>query len=104
MSKRESLSQMRGRVSETFGLSSLWLKRSRGSLEIELIAVSPEARGKGAGTKAMRAIVAYADANGLALTLTPSDQYGSDANLLTAWYCSFGFGLLADGSMIRKAA
>lgn len=58
---------------------------------VSKIVVPEGAREAGAGTRAMEQLVAWADANGKHLALTPSADFGGNAKRLTAFYKRFGF-------------
>ena len=58
---------------------------------VSKIVVPEGAREAGAGTRAMEQLVAWADANGKHLALTPSADFGGNKKRLTAFYKRFGF-------------
>lgn len=58
---------------------------------VSKIIVPEGSRESGAGTRAMDQLVAWADANGKHLALTPSSDFGGNKKRLTAFYKRFGF-------------
>lgn len=66
--------------------------RERGDvLTLDKIVVPEAARGQGTGSEIMQALAEYADANGKAIALTPSADFGGDPRRLRAFYQRFGF-------------
>jgi hypothetical protein len=60
-------------------------------LSIDAIIVPENLRGKGKGSAAMKALVAWADKNNHILSLTPSADYGTKVTTLKQFYNRFGF-------------
>lgn len=58
---------------------------------VESIKVPESARGRGVARRVMEDVVAWADANGIVLSLTPAADYGSSVTRLRAFYKSLGF-------------
>jgi len=67
------------------------LMESGDVVTVSKIVVPEGAREAGAGTRAMEQLVAWADANGKHLALTPSADFGGNKKRLTAFYKRFGF-------------
>ncbi len=67
--------------------ATVWLYLTRSVLTLSKIAVPDELQGQGIGQKAMKKLLAYADANEYTIALTPEGQKGR----LTRWYKSLGF-------------
>lgn len=67
----------------------LWKTAIQGAFVIEVIEV--KGARKGTRTAVMKELAAYADRHGLAMFLTPSDQFGSDVGRLVSFYERFGF-------------
>lgn len=67
------------------------LMESGDVVTVSKIVVPEGAREAGAGTRAMEQLVAWADANGKHLALTPSADFGGNAKRLIAFYKRFGF-------------
>ena len=87
----ESLVDLRDRLCREHHLESLWVSWVRGTLHIDLIMVDPAYQGEGHGGRAMAALCAWADHECEVLTLTASDEYGSDRDRLETWYTRLGF-------------
>lgn len=55
------------------------------------ILVEEQERGKGHGTKALKEVIAYANAKKKPLLLFATHELGSDVDRLKEWYQTFGF-------------
>lgn len=62
-----------------------------GLITLSKIVVPESGRQQGTGTRAMQALVNYADATGQNIALTPSSDFGGNKARLTAFYKRFGF-------------
>ncbi|MFI9652843.1 hypothetical protein [Guyparkeria halopsychrophila] len=60
-------------------------------ITLDKIVVPEDGRGQGTGTQTMQALVDYADAQGKAIALTPTDDFGGNAKRLRDFYKRFGF-------------
>ncbi|MFG3403731.1 DUF6283 family protein [Streptomyces sp. NPDC048142] len=60
-------------------------------LELQLLRVSVGHRGQGHATRVLARLCAEADARGLTVVCTPTDEYGADRPRLEALYRRFGF-------------
>lgn len=60
-------------------------------ITVSKIVVPEDERGAGKGTAAMRALVAYADATGKHVALTPASDFGGNRARLVKFYKRFGF-------------
>lgn len=60
-------------------------------ITLSKIVIPEDGRGSGAGTKAMEQLIAYADATGKHIALTPSADFGGNKKRLTEFYKRFGF-------------
>ncbi|MEA4834958.1 MAG: hypothetical protein VB133_07485 [Anaeromusa sp.] len=83
------------KIKADLGLSRFDLYFSRGGLELSNIEVASDARKAGTGTKAMNALIQYADQHGMRLLLTP-DVAGNGRGTtskarLVKFYKRFGF-------------
>ncbi len=67
------------------------LSERDGVITVSRIVVPDGKRGQGAGTAAMRALLAYADVTGQHVALTPSGDFGGNKSRLLKFYKSFGF-------------
>lgn len=67
------------------------MTEANGTIELNQIVVEPDAREQGIGTAAMRRLLAYADATGQRIVLTPSSDFGGEKARLTRFYKGFGF-------------
>lgn len=65
-------------------------ERKNGTISIDNMVVKSEFRNQGVGTEILNDILAYADANGKTVTLTPTSEFGTKAKL-TKWYKANGF-------------
>ena len=81
--------------------ASVW----QGSIHISEISVSPDARGKGLGSKILKRITDEADKSGVAVTLFPKPigEDGLTAGQLKRWYERHGFKVESNGGMRREA-
>lgn len=61
------------------------------TITVSQIVVPDDARGSGVGTKAMQDLIAYADATGKHVVLTPSSDFGGNKKRLVSFYKRFGF-------------
>ena len=72
-------------------LKNLWMSQIDDDLvRLSQIEVDKASRGEGVGSKALREVAKWADANGKTITLTPEAEKGKKAKL-EAWYKSHGF-------------
>lgn len=62
-----------------------------GSIHLSKIVVPKDDRSTGKGTKAMQALIDYADRTGQRITLTPSGDFGGNKKRLVQFYKRFGF-------------
>lgn len=69
----------------------VFVNETKKLIELGRISVPPNQRGKGIGSKVMRDLTEWADANGYMITLVASDVYGSDLDRLIKFYERFGF-------------
>lgn len=60
-------------------------------VEIPMVKVPKEQRGKGIARKELERLISEADASGKALALTPSGDFGADKKRLEKFYKSLGF-------------
>lgn len=67
------------------------LSERKGVIDLDRIVVPYGQRKKGAGTKAMQQLIAYADSTGQEITLRASNQLGGDKPRLVDFYRRFGF-------------
>lgn len=83
------------RIKADLDLRDLSMFLSRGDLKVNMIAVDRAEQGRGKGSEAMRRIVAFADARGLRITLSPGqrdDGFGTTSrSRLVDFYKRFGF-------------
>ena len=63
------------------------------AVKLHLIKIPKDRRNEGLGTKTMKQVLDYVDDQGLLMTLTPSDAFGSSKRKLVEFYKSFGFRL-----------
>lgn len=69
-----------------------YISEKNGVIDLSQIIVQKAERGKGVGTKAMQAIIEYADRTGQRIELTPDTSFGaSSVSRLTKFYKQFGF-------------
>lgn len=64
---------------------------NKGTITLSRIVVPKDQRGQGTGTKAMQALVDYADRTGQRIALSPSADFGGNKNRLKEFYRRFGF-------------
>lgn len=62
-----------------------------GVINLSKIVVPKDLRGEGAGTKAMKSMIAYADDTGQTISLSPSSDFGGSKARLLKFYKSLGF-------------
>lgn len=62
-----------------------------GVITLSRIVVPEDGRNQGAGTAAMERLIAYADATGQRVALSPSADFGGNKKRLTEFYGRFGF-------------
>jgi GNAT superfamily N-acetyltransferase len=86
-SKIEKL--LRQKYSEV--LEKLFLFEKGNYIELNLIKIRPEHKGKGWATKILDDLSEYAQENNKILTLTPSDTFGASKSRLETFYKRFGF-------------
>ncbi len=104
-------------IKATWPVSRLHLHEhpARKLLVLDTLVVRPDARGHGAGTEALKAILAYADAKGLRVSLTPepigwgsaaakqdSREFKARKKRLEKWYAAHGFKQHSDFSVSER--
>jgi GNAT superfamily N-acetyltransferase/phosphopantetheine adenylyltransferase len=72
-------------------LEKLFLFEKGDYIELNLIKIRPEHKGKGWATKILDDLSEYAQENNKILTLTPSDTFGASKSRLETFYKRFGF-------------
>jgi len=72
-------------------IEKLFIFQKENGLELNLIRIKPEKRGKGCATKIIKDLIDYADSNNMIIHLTPSKDFGASLDRLTSFYKSFGF-------------
>lgn len=77
--------------SVTIYLSGRKIDKDMHLLTLSLLRIPYEERGRGIGTKIMKHILAYADASGSFVSLSPDASFGTGERRLRAWYKSMGF-------------
>lgn len=85
----KSLDEVR-RAWDAAGISHSLSERD-GVITVSKIVVPEDKRGQGAGGTAMRELLAYADATGQHVALTPSGDFGGNKSRLTKFYKGLGF-------------
>ncbi len=65
-------------------------EKTDGTISLDNMVVKKAYRDQGVGTQILRDIIAYADATGKTITLTPTSEFGTKARL-TKWYKEHGF-------------
>ena len=65
--------------------------KKSGTISLGKIEVPKAQRGEGIATNVMSDLINYADANGLKITLTPSNEFGASKARLKEFYKRFGF-------------
>lgn len=75
------------------GLLGLDLAADDDLLELRYLRVSTGHRGDGHATRVLTRLYAEADARGLVLACTPTDEFGADRARLEAFYRRHGFAL-----------
>ncbi len=60
-------------------------------LSVDLISVPKAVRGSGNASLAMKDTLAWADRNGVTVTLSPTSEFGASKKRLEKWYRSMGF-------------
>jgi GNAT superfamily N-acetyltransferase len=73
------------------GIKHALHERNDGMIILSKIVVPEDARNQGIGTKAMQDLIAYADATGKRIALSPSADFGGNKGRLEDFYKSFGF-------------
>lgn len=68
-----------------------WIHEKGGIITLSQIVVPKDGRNKGAGTKAMQELFAYADQTSQQIALTPSSDFGGNKSRLEKWYRGLGF-------------
>ena len=68
----------------------LFLHENRDTVFLDNMVVKEELRDQGIGTKILEDVIAYADARGKTIALTPTSEFGTKKRL-TGWYKRFGF-------------
>lgn len=70
----------------------LWMYiSSGGNLVLSKIVVPKDQRSAGVGTAVMEVLTAFADKQGIPITLTPDNAYGGSVTRLQTFYRRFGF-------------
>ncbi len=72
-------------------IDKLFITETDIDLELNLIRIHHEKRGKGFATKIIDDLIDYANDNNKIIHLTPSKEFGSDIKRLTDFYKSFDF-------------
>ena len=88
-------------IEQTFDGVILWVmwhpkgahlsSKNRDVLSLDRIEVPIKARGKGVGTAVLKGLISLADEYKFDITLTPSEEFGSDLKSLRKWYRHHGF-------------
>jgi len=68
-----------------------FLHEKDGIIELSKIIVPKSSRNTGIGTKAMKALLSYADNHNKKIILSPSNDFGGSKARLEKFYKSFGF-------------
>lgn len=87
----ETRQQIEARLIEANPGMKLNLMGNGDTVTLSRIELPAEGREKGAGTKVMQELTAWADANGKKLALTPSADFGGNKKRLGEFYKRFGF-------------
>lgn len=72
-------------------LKGLDIFENKNSLILSKIIIKDEFKGQGIGSKIMKDLTNYADANRQIIALTPSSDFGGNKNRLIQFYKTFGF-------------
>lgn len=87
----QNLEELQGALVD-MGVETSMYERKGNELHLGKIDVDKDKQNQGIGSKAMEEIVAYADQNGLRVTLSPSTDFGaSSKKRLVKFYKRFGF-------------
>lgn len=65
-------------------------EKNDGTISLDNMVIKKEYRNQGIGTQILNDVIAYADANGKTITLTPTTEFGTKSRL-TKWYKANGF-------------
>ena len=85
------INALREQLSQNYGDVSSWVSETPNAVIVNKIVVPEERRGQGVGSSFMREVIAYADAVGKPVALTPSADFGGSVARLNRWYQSLGF-------------
>ena len=72
-------------------IEKLFITETPVSLDLSLIRIKHEKRGKGFATKIIDDLITYANENNKIIHLSPSKEFGSDIDRLIEFYKSFDF-------------
>ncbi|HBY67410.1 MAG TPA: hypothetical protein DEG69_06425, partial [Flavobacteriaceae bacterium] len=79
---------------ETDGIElDLSYNKNLNAVKLHLIKIPKDRRNQGIGTRTIKQVLDYVDDQGLLMTLTPSNEFGSSKQRLVEFYKSFGFRL-----------
>ena len=71
----------------------LSFNKNLNAVKLHLIKIPKDRRNQGIGTRTIKQVLDYVDDQGLLMTLTPSNEFGSSKQRLVEFYKSFGFRL-----------
>lgn len=83
--------QMELRKEYEDAIEKLFITETDIDLDLSLIRIKHEKRGKGFATRIMDDLIDYANANNKIIHLTPSKEFGSDIDRLVDFYKGFDF-------------
>ncbi|MEW1700352.1 GNAT family N-acetyltransferase [Streptomyces sp. NPDC091278] len=83
-------------------LLSLCLDADDTVLELQILRVSIVYRGQGHASRVLARVCAEADARGLIVVCTPTDEFGADMDRLTDFYQRAGFAPVVPESRLTK--
>lgn len=87
-----NLDELRAALAKEHPRADYWVsERANGPVVVDKVAIPPELRGAGEGTRFMKDVLDYADAQGKPVALSPSRDFGSNLAKLEAWYRALGF-------------
>lgn len=87
----QPVSDIESQLKSEFPGLKLSLRESANTVIVDRVEVPEGQRESGTGTKVMQGITEWADANGKALALTPSGDFGGNKRRLKSFYKRFGF-------------
>ena len=87
----KSAADVASHLEKTFPGMTVDFSEGHGKAELSRIVVPEAQRGSGTGTKAMKHLTDWADANGKTVTLSPSSDFGGNKARLVEFYKRFGF-------------